>query len=92
LESYELNIYNYSEPRIEKKTEVIRYNAIPICCIKNGKFYPFPSCYHAARFFKAKNVNTTARNILKVCKGERNTLLGMQWFYESDYEKYKELI
>jgi hypothetical protein len=33
-----------------------------------------------------------ARNILKVCKGERKTLLGLQWFYEYDYEKYKNLL
>jgi len=92
MENYELNINNFTRPRIKKKTEVIRYNAIPIIAIKNGKFYPFESCYHAARFFKAKNVNTMARNILKVCKGDRNTLLGLQWFYESDYEKYKNLL
>jgi len=92
MESYELNIYNYSRPQVKKKKEVIRYNAVQIVGIKDGKFYPFESCYHAARFFKAKNVNTTARNILKVCKGERNTLLGLRWFYEYDYEKYKNLL
>jgi hypothetical protein len=92
MEAFELNIDNYSLPKNERHSRKSpKWNPIPIIGVKNGKLFPFPSCYHAARFLKAKNVHTMARNILKVCNGERKTIQGIKWFFERDHEKYIKL-
>ena len=69
-----------------------KWNKRPIIGIKNGKILSFPSCYHAARKMKAKNIATCARNILKVCNKERKTINGIMWFFEEDYDGWKYLV
>jgi hypothetical protein len=93
MESYELNINNFKIANQSKHNgRNPKWNPIPIVGITDGKLFYFDSCYHAARLLKAKNVRTMARNILKVCRGQRKTTKGMRWFYYSDTEKYKCLI
>lgn len=47
----------------------------------------FKSSHHAARAMKLH-----ASLIRKVCRGERNTTGGHQFFYAENYESYKHLI
>lgn len=82
MENYELNIDVFTSRTIDvkKSGRDPKWNKRPIVGIKNGKVYPFESCYHAARKLKAKNVHTMARNILKVCNKQRKTICGIMWF------------
>jgi hypothetical protein len=89
MESYELNLENYPK---NKRQAIYRSKKIPIIGIKNGKAFPFESSFHAARFLNAKNIAGCAKNIQKVCHGERKTIKGIMWFFERDFEKYKDLI
>jgi hypothetical protein len=92
MEPYELDLRNIV-PEVKKTAaSVLPYNHKEIIGIINGKVLYFPSSFHAARVLKVKNVKTFARNIQKVCHGERKTLKGIAWFFASDTEKYKDLL
>jgi hypothetical protein len=66
---------------------------IKIVGIKNGEFFGmFESAAMAEILLKAKGMQLSATNIRHCCKGKRKSAGSVQWFYETDFEKWNKLI
>lgn len=65
---------NYGKGHEKTKKAALEHQAIPVKCLNDGKLYI--SAREAAR-----DKNTHHSDILRCCKGERNTSGGYQWQY-----------
>lgn len=64
------------------------WNKKQVIGIKEGRIFGvFPSAQHAA-----KKLNIQRRNICHCCNGKRKKAGGVNWFFESDFEKWNKLI
>lgn len=59
------------------------WNKRQVIGIKNGKLHCFESASHAAKILGIQR-----RNIASCCAGKRKHCGGIQWFFESDIDKW----
>lgn len=64
------------------------WNKKAVVAIKNGEFYGyFESCIDAA-----DKLNVCSRNVSHVANGKRKRCGGYEFYFESDFDKWKERI
>lgn len=64
------------------------WNKKAVVAIKNGEFYGyFESCIDAGQ-----KLNVCSRNVSQVANGKRKRCGGYEFYFESDFDKWKERI